>query len=135
MHAFCFGISLMSSLVFLKQSLKREVQWQWGNSSEIKKVTIDFRSNFVHWIFIIWELQFWNKKRGCPCSLRSNVALKMSYFSIINDHLCHNLRTGNLRIPSINVNFCDRDFREHFVREVSVSEGSTVQSIRCDGHK
>ena len=35
----------------------------WGNSSEIK-VTIDFRSNFVHWIFIIWELQFWNKKGG-----------------------------------------------------------------------
>ena len=34
-----------------------------GNSSEIK-VTIYFCSNFVHWIFIIWELQFWNKKGG-----------------------------------------------------------------------
>ena len=33
---------------------------QLGNSSEIK-LTIDFRSNFVHWLFIIWELQYWNK--------------------------------------------------------------------------
>ena len=34
-----------------------------GNSSG-KKVTIEFRSNFIHWIFIIWKLQFWNKKGG-----------------------------------------------------------------------
>ena len=30
------------------------------NSSETKR-TIYFRSNFVYWIFITWELQFWNK--------------------------------------------------------------------------
>ena len=35
-----------------------------SNCSEIK-LTIDFRSNFVNWIFIIRELQFWNKK-GVP---------------------------------------------------------------------
>jgi len=76
-----------------------------GNSPEIK-VTIDFRSNFVHWIFIAWELQFWNKKGGCPCSLRSSEALKMPHFRIIQCLL-------EERIASNNCNFCDREFWEH----------------------
>ena len=48
------------------------------NSSEIK-LTIDFRSNFIHWVFITWEIQFWNKKGVCPCSLRSSEALFNDY--------------------------------------------------------
>ena len=35
-------------------------------------------SNFVHWIFIKWELQFWNKKGGCPC-----------WQSSISRQICH----------------------------------------------
>ena len=34
-----------------------------SQTSEIK-VTIDFCSNFVRWIFIIWKLKYWNKKGG-----------------------------------------------------------------------
>ena len=61
-------------------------------------MTIDFRSNFAYWIFIIWELQFWNKKGGSPGSLRSTEALKMPHFGIFPCSLQE-------RIPSNNIKF------------------------------
>ena len=36
----------------------------------------------------MWELQFWNKKGGCPCSLRNSEALKMPHFNIIQCLSC-----------------------------------------------
>ena len=66
----------------------------WGNSSEIK-LTIDFCSYFVHWIFIIWELQFWNKKGGahahwgtvrhwkCPILALFNACYKNAFSVIV----------------------------------------------------
>ena len=55
------------------------VTYDYGNSSEIK-VTIDFRSNFVHWIFIIWELHFLNKKAGVPMLIKEHWAIENASF-------------------------------------------------------
>ena len=49
-----------------------------GNSSEIK-LTIDFHSNFVYWIFIIWELQFRNKK-GLPMLIKEHWGIENAPF-------------------------------------------------------
>ena len=35
-------------------------------------MTTDFCSNFVHWIFITWELLFWNKKGGAHAHLSAH---------------------------------------------------------------
>ena len=90
-----------------------------GRLYEIK-VTIDFRSNFAHWrVFTIWELQFWNKNVGCPCSLRTTEALKMSHFGIFSCSLQE-------RIPSNNIKILWPRLMKTRIK---------LQSMHCVGHK
>ena len=114
-----------------------QVQLTWDNfiltlPRRCASVAIDFRSNLDHWIFIIWEIQFWNwkkkKKLWSPCPLRSTKALIMPHFGII---YCLLLREE--RIPSNNCKiFCGRDSWEHALTYSQYIVSDTSKHFRFD---